>query len=146
VTILQCVSGSVQSGQMLAGMLPRITSRITRASSHSTILNFTVMGYVHVHKIPPSFSHHLFAVPLERGNPHSSIASLSAPVPPLVRFGQPLLFTLPSSCVTIHPCRITLDNSTAFSMRDLASHVEQSDALIGVLTVEETLRFAARLR
>lgn len=31
-------------------------------------------------------------------------------------------------------------------MTELASYVEQSDALLGVLTVEETIRFAARLR
>jgi hypothetical protein len=47
---------------------------------------------------------------------------------------------------TFYLRQITFDNSTAFSMRDLCSHVEQSDALLGVLTVEETLRFAARLR
>lgn len=31
-------------------------------------------------------------------------------------------------------------------MSDLAAYVEQSDALLGVLTVKETIRFAARLR
>ena len=31
-------------------------------------------------------------------------------------------------------------------MRSLASYVEQSDALLGVLTVQETITFAARLR
>lgn len=31
-------------------------------------------------------------------------------------------------------------------MSALAAYVEQSDALLGVLTVHETIRFAARLR
>lgn len=31
-------------------------------------------------------------------------------------------------------------------MRDLSSYVEQSDALLGVLTVQETIQYAARLR
>ena len=31
-------------------------------------------------------------------------------------------------------------------MRSLASYVEQNDALLGVLTVQETIYFSARLR
>lgn len=31
-------------------------------------------------------------------------------------------------------------------MRSVASYVEQDDALLGVLTVEETVEYAARLR
>lgn len=39
-----------------------------------------------------------------------------------------------------------LNGEEAFDMKALASYVEQSDALLGVLTVEETIYFSARLR
>ncbi|EIN11024.1 P-loop containing nucleoside triphosphate hydrolase protein [Punctularia strigosozonata HHB-11173 SS5] len=40
---------------------------------------------------------------------------------------------------------ITLNGSSEFSMRDVSSYVEQDDALLGVLTVRETLAFSAKL-
>jgi ABC-type multidrug transport system ATPase subunit len=40
---------------------------------------------------------------------------------------------------------VRFDNAVRFQMEDVSSYVEQSDSLFGVLTVEETLRFAARL-
>lgn len=39
-----------------------------------------------------------------------------------------------------------VNGDESVDMRNLASYVEQSDALLGVLTVQETVRFAARLR
>ncbi|TKA52191.1 hypothetical protein B0A53_05035 [Rhodotorula sp. CCFEE 5036] len=41
--------------------------------------------------------------------------------------------------------RVTVNNSTDFSTRELFSFVEQDDALLGVLTVKETVTFAAHL-
>ncbi|GAA6009317.1 hypothetical protein JCM10207_004348 [Rhodosporidiobolus poonsookiae] len=41
--------------------------------------------------------------------------------------------------------KITFNGSTDYSTRDLISFVEQDDALLGVLTVRETVTFAARL-
>lgn len=41
--------------------------------------------------------------------------------------------------------RVTINNSTEFSTRELFSFVEQDDALLGVLTVKETVTFAAHL-
>ncbi|TIA96745.1 hypothetical protein E3P94_03097 [Wallemia ichthyophaga] len=40
---------------------------------------------------------------------------------------------------------ISFDEDSKFNMRDLAQYVEQDDALIGVLTVRETVVFAAKL-
>ncbi|GAA5947430.1 hypothetical protein JCM3765_001675 [Sporobolomyces pararoseus] len=40
---------------------------------------------------------------------------------------------------------VTVNGSTSFSTQDLFSFVEQDDALLGVLTVRETVAFAARL-
>ncbi|KAI0062484.1 P-loop containing nucleoside triphosphate hydrolase protein [Artomyces pyxidatus] len=40
---------------------------------------------------------------------------------------------------------VTVNGDANPDMRSLASYVEQSDALLGVLTVQETIRFAARL-
>lgn len=42
--------------------------------------------------------------------------------------------------------QISFDEDSKFNMRDLAQYVEQDDALIGVLTVRETVVFAAKLR
>ncbi|KAG8885259.1 hypothetical protein FRB97_001705 [Tulasnella sp. 331] len=41
--------------------------------------------------------------------------------------------------------KIMVNGETDVDMSDLAAYVEQSDALLGVLTVKETIRFAARL-
>lgn len=41
--------------------------------------------------------------------------------------------------------RVTINKSTEFSTRELFSFVEQDDALLGVLTVKETVTFAAHL-
>ncbi|KAI0339335.1 P-loop containing nucleoside triphosphate hydrolase protein [Trametopsis cervina] len=41
--------------------------------------------------------------------------------------------------------KITVDGAEDFDMRSLAAYVEQSDALLGVLSVRETIDFAARL-
>lgn len=38
------------------------------------------------------------------------------------------------------------DGITDFNMRDIATYVEQDDALLGVLTVAETVTYAAKLR
>jgi ABC-type multidrug transport system ATPase subunit len=38
------------------------------------------------------------------------------------------------------------DGTAEFNMRTIATYVEQDDALLGVLTVAETVTFAARLR
>jgi ABC-type multidrug transport system ATPase subunit len=38
------------------------------------------------------------------------------------------------------------DGTTDFDMRDIATYVEQDDALLGVLTVAETVTYAAKLR
>lgn len=40
---------------------------------------------------------------------------------------------------------VTVNGSTEYSTRDLFSFVEQDDALLGVLTVRETVAFAAYL-
>lgn len=42
--------------------------------------------------------------------------------------------------------QITVNGEEGVDMSALASYVEQDDALLGVLTVQETIRFAARLR
>ncbi|KAI0683161.1 P-loop containing nucleoside triphosphate hydrolase protein [Cytidiella melzeri] len=46
-----------------------------------------------------------------------------------------------------HGCvyQLTVNGAEDFDMRSLASYVEQSDALLGVLSVRETIDFAARL-
>lgn len=41
--------------------------------------------------------------------------------------------------------KVTINGSTEFSTQELFSFVEQDDALLGVLTVRETVAFAARL-
>ena len=41
--------------------------------------------------------------------------------------------------------KVTINGSTSFSTQDLFSFVEQDDALLGVLTVRETVAFAAKL-
>lgn len=41
--------------------------------------------------------------------------------------------------------QVTVNGSTEFSTRELFSFVEQDDALLGVLTVKETVTFAAHL-
>ncbi|KAG9015259.1 hypothetical protein FRB95_010725 [Tulasnella sp. JGI-2019a] len=41
--------------------------------------------------------------------------------------------------------KMTVNGEEGVKMADLAAYVEQSDALLGVLTVKETIRFAARL-
>ncbi|KAF8316101.1 P-loop containing nucleoside triphosphate hydrolase protein [Clavulina sp. PMI_390] len=40
---------------------------------------------------------------------------------------------------------VTFDGSADFNMRDIANYVEQDDALLGVLTVRETVTYAAKL-
>lgn len=42
--------------------------------------------------------------------------------------------------------QITVNGSEAADMRALSAYVEQDDALLGVLSVKETIQFAARLR
>ena len=42
--------------------------------------------------------------------------------------------------------QITFDGASDFDMRMVASYIEQDDALLGVLTVHETVEYAARLR
>ena len=46
----------------------------------------------------------------------------------------------------INTLQVTLNGEEFFDMKSLASYVEQSDALLGVLTVQETIYFSARLR
>lgn len=59
----------------------------------------------------------------------------------ICRMGEHLLSA--QHCVTI---QITVNGREDADMTALASYVEQSDALLGVLTVRETIGFAARLR
>lgn len=42
--------------------------------------------------------------------------------------------------------KIMVNGQEDANMRSLAAYVEQSDALLGVLSVQETINFAARLR
>lgn len=42
--------------------------------------------------------------------------------------------------------QITVNGNENVEMSSLASYVEQNDALLGVLSVQETITFAARLR
>lgn len=42
--------------------------------------------------------------------------------------------------------QVSVNGDDRVNMTSLASYVEQSDALLGVLTVQETIGFAARLR
>jgi ABC-type multidrug transport system ATPase subunit len=42
--------------------------------------------------------------------------------------------------------QVTVNGDPGADMGALAAYVEQSDALLGVLTVRETIRFAAGLR
>ena len=42
--------------------------------------------------------------------------------------------------------QIAVNGEERISMKELAAYVEQDDALLGVLTVQETITFAARLR
>lgn len=42
--------------------------------------------------------------------------------------------------------QVSVNGDDRVNMKDLAAYVEQDDALLGVLTVQETIRFAARLR
>jgi ABC-type multidrug transport system ATPase subunit len=42
--------------------------------------------------------------------------------------------------------QVTVNGTEDFDMRSLGAYVEQSDALLGVLSVRETINFAARLR
>lgn len=44
-----------------------------------------------------------------------------------------------------HPPQIFLDGFTRFNPQETFSFVEQDDALLGVITVRETVTFAARL-
>ncbi|KAI0315703.1 P-loop containing nucleoside triphosphate hydrolase protein [Amylostereum chailletii] len=48
--------------------------------------------------------------------------------------------------LTLSLVQITVNGTVNANMSALASYVEQSDALLGVLTVQETLYFSARLR
>lgn len=42
--------------------------------------------------------------------------------------------------------QVAVNGHDRISMKELAAYVEQDDALLGVLTVQETITFAARLR
>jgi ABC-type multidrug transport system ATPase subunit len=57
-----------------------------------------------------------------------------------VRKASPTL----TSSLRSHP-QVTVNGSSNYSTEDLFSFVEQDDALLGVLTVRETIAFAARL-
>lgn len=76
----------------------------------------------------------------KRATPTLADASVSVPLC-LTSHLIPTLLTRFSS-----RCQITFDGASKFDMRDLATYVEQDDALLGVLTVEETVTYAAKLR
>ena len=53
---------------------------------------------------------------------------------------------LVSDSLYLTPLQVAVNGDPEPDMSRLASYVEQADALLGVLSVQETIRFAARLR